>query len=783
MLMEISDSDEEYQDCRSEITSSDDDDYYLEHRGNTTTTRIRTATTSTDDDTSKTKNKKTSSYSSPSTTAGLRATTITSKISLSEEYALHKACFDGDLETLMEFIKFADELVFIKNANAATHQAAASVNTVDRQNVSAIKSNSKMVEKTMMKTRILNSETTGDEESGDIDIIKVLLNSFDSRGNCPIHVACIRSKPEIVKALCECSLVEIDKKNANGWKPLDEAIHATDRQSAIYLATAKKKRERENLDKNSPELMERLMEAPDFQANLTWELVSPIFGPILKRLAPSDTYQLTKIGTRVRIDGQFRGIEDIEEISGTYDENNSDVGDNNSSTSRGERLNSLEDMVPTTTFSERGKDNDNMKSRRNNIRGARKRGLGLLPVWHQAPFSILFLTNQINNNKEAEQEEEERKVNIIKKGTTTKRTATQKTLSPSPFILDSGGKIEDVDKKETWKSAILYLDHGNKKCIDALEKPNLANKTDHQSDFMKDVASITLESQIEAEIDLILVEGPSRGVYETKEWDFAPVQSWGSYFGITEQTKIGKVDGRYAKVMEARGKASETRKYRSGHLPTDENYDFECYANDSIEYKDKPLYRDYTKVRSVGKKRDENDDYIDPSKRSKKKLNKTDSNRSIDSATSSQRKEKEEDIDDGTRGRKMSCRIWLVENFPLKVKDLLPVIEVAAQANKYLKRFKTLLTSWESEPSRQAFFPVKCSIPIMMTVHFEVLLHNFKVLSREESDRLQFEDKIFTVPENYDSKGLDETMKDLEDKFDKLEATVAGVEEGEIRND
>ena len=71
----------------------------------------------------------------------------------------------------------------------------------------------------------------------------------------------------------------------------------------------------------------------------------------------------------------------------------------------------------------------------------------------------------------------------------------------------------------------------------------------------------------------------------------------------------------------------------------------------------------------------------------------------------------------------------------------------------------------------------------MMTVHFEVLLHNFKVLSREESDRLQFEDKIFTVPENYDLKGLDETMKDLEDKFDKLEATVAGVEEGEIRND
>ena len=161
----------------------------------------------------------------------------------------------------------------------------------------------------------------------------------------------------------------------------------------------------------------------------------------------------------------------------------------------------------------------------------------------------------------------------------------------------------------------------------------------------------------------------------------------------------------------------------------------------------------------MGKKR--NDDDLDFSDKRKKK------SKSL------------EDIDDGTMGRKMSCRVWLVENFPLKVHDLLPVVEVASQTNKNMKRFRNLLVNWGSGPNRQNFFPVKCSIPIAYTVHFDILLHNFKLLAKDECDRLQFQDKIFSTPDGYDLKGLDEAVKELEEKLDELEATAMAEEERE----
>ena len=74
---------------------------------------------------------------------------------------------------------------------------------------------------------------------------------------------------------------------------------------------------------------------------------------------------------------------------------------------------------------------------------------------------------------------------------------------------------------------------------------------------------------------------------------------------------------------------------------------------------------------------------------------------------------------------------------------------------------------------------MKCSIPIAYTVHFDILLHNFKLLTKDECDRLQFQDKIFSTPDGYDLKGLDEAVKELEEKLDELEATAMAEEERE----
>ena len=640
--------------------------------------------------------------------------------SFSERYPFHKACFENDMETVREFLIVAERLKTMHpNINGKRSRDTA---TAESAATNARSSLSNEKETTLLQRRHRQNENEEAEEEKKYDGFDVL-NSFDSRGNTALHLAIMRKNTDLVRVLTEHPLVDVNVKNSiHGWKPLDEAIHVKDRQAAIYIVTAKKRKAKENLETNSPEFMQRLMEAPNFSAKLKWELNSPIFGPILRRVAPSDTYTLTKIGTRVRIDGELRGVEDVEEYN--LEENTAESSDNaemrkrNSFESNGsyEKV-GQEGAQISTSLSDASKE---MKKKKKKKRG------GLLPVWHRAPFSIVFLANP----KEEEEEEE----------------AT------------SEGKVS---------TAMLYLDHENKKCIDALEETNnsstLSKNTtptpSPQSDLFKDVSVMTPEEQIENEVDLLFVENPSRGVYEPQEYTFAPVDSWGSYLGVSKRKKESKIDGRYAKVMEAKGKAMETRKYRSGFLPEDEGYDFESYASDAKEFQDQPIYRDVTRIRSVGKKR--NDDDLDFSDKRKKK------SKSL------------EDIDDGTMGRKMSCRVWLVENFPLKVHDLLPVVEVASQTNKNMKRFRNLLVNWGSGPNRQNFFPVKCSIPIAYTVHFDILLHNFKLLAKDECDRLQFQDKIFSTPDGYDLKGLDEAVKELEEKLNELEATAMAEEERE----
>ena len=633
-------------------------------------------------------------------TSNANTTTTTTNNTFSEQFPFHKACFENDRETVKDFLVTAERL----------------------------KTSSSSEGKNRNRRR---EEEEEQEEKYDFD----LLNSFDSRGNTALHLAIMRKNTDIVRILTEHPLVDVNVRNCvHGWKPLDEAIHVKDRQAAIYILTAKKRKAKESLDTNTPKLMQRLMDAPDFTAKLKWELNSPIFGPILRRVAPSDTYTLTKIGTRVRIDGELRGIEDVEgqsleektTVEGTARDNNNDKNNNKYGG----------DFI---TLSDVG--TNEKKSKKN---GKKRRG-GLLPVWHRAPFSIVFLANP--------KEEEDAKT--------------------------SGGNIN---------TAMLYFDHENKKCIDALEE-NSSKKSSNippppQSDLLKDIAAMTPEELLENEADLLFVENPSRGVYEPQEYTFSPVDSWGSYLGVSERTKESKIDGRYARVMEAKGKAMETRKYRSGFLPADETYDFESYASDAKEFQDRPIYRDVTRIRSVGKKQRNEDEYFEfddkrRSKNKRKEKKKRNSGINGSSINDGGGGETLEDVDDGTMGRKMSCRVWLVENFPLKVQDLLPVVEVASQANKNMKRFRNLLTNWGSEPSRQNYFPVKCSIPIAYTVHFDVLLHNFKLLAKDESDRLQFQDKIFNTPDGYDLKGLDEAVKELEDKLDKLEATAMAEEERE----
>ena len=151
-------------------------------------------------------------------TSNANTTTTTTNNTFSEQFPFHKACFENDRETVKDFLVTAERL----------------------------KTSSSSEGKNRNRRR---EEEEEQEEKYDFD----LLNSFDSRGNTALHLAIMRKNTDIVKILTEDPLVDLNVRNCvHGWKPLDEAIHVKDRQAAIYILTAKKRKAKESLDTTTP---------------------------------------------------------------------------------------------------------------------------------------------------------------------------------------------------------------------------------------------------------------------------------------------------------------------------------------------------------------------------------------------------------------------------------------------------------------------------------------------------------------------------------------------------
>ena len=133
-------------------------------------------------------------------------------------------------------------------------------------------------------------------------------------------------------------------KSASGWAPLYDAVAAHDKRAVLLLHTfgvradeaayrrvrraerAPRGRRasmqtcadawRRGRRRRKPELAAELAALPDFRCSLRWEFLSPLFAPLLRRFAPSDTYALTKRGTCLRVDGSLKGLSGEEEGGG-----------------------------------------------------------------------------------------------------------------------------------------------------------------------------------------------------------------------------------------------------------------------------------------------------------------------------------------------------------------------------------------------------------------------------------------------------------------------------------
>lgn len=99
--------------------------------------------------------------------------------------------------------------------------------------------------------------------------------------------------------------------------------------------------------------------------------------------------------------------------------------------------------------------------------------------------------------------------------------------------------------------------------------------------------------------------------------------------------------------------------------------------------------------------------------------------------------------------RRVTARCWLAEGFPVRVEDVSPILDIAARANKHLKKAKRVVEYWRG--AHAGTFPVKVTVPIMMTVYATIDFRNFRAAADGDGNEKRASSR---------NKPKDETKKD-----------------------
>lgn len=140
------------------------------------------------------------------------------------------------------------------------------------------------------------------------------LNEKDHTGNTPLLLASKLSANEeeylkvinfLFKQGCNGKI-----RDANGWSVLDEAIVQNNPRLLAIAFNWLEIHKKEKIQRNKTRLIQRLKKIPDFYCELHWECQSSWI-PFLNKIAPSDDFQIWKVGSNIRLDFSLVGFKNL----------------------------------------------------------------------------------------------------------------------------------------------------------------------------------------------------------------------------------------------------------------------------------------------------------------------------------------------------------------------------------------------------------------------------------------------------------------------------------------
>nr|XP_048305671.1 ankyrin repeat domain-containing protein 13A isoform X2 [Myodes glareolus] len=137
--------------------------------------------------------------------------------------------------------------------------------------------------------------------------------ALDPRGRTLLHLAVSLGHLESARVLLRHK-ADVTKENGQGWTVLHEAVSTGDPEMVYTVLQHRDYHNTSMALEGVPELLHKILEAPDFYVQMKWEFTSWV--PLVSRICPNDVCRIWKSGAKLRVDITLLGFENMSWIRG-----------------------------------------------------------------------------------------------------------------------------------------------------------------------------------------------------------------------------------------------------------------------------------------------------------------------------------------------------------------------------------------------------------------------------------------------------------------------------------